>query len=343
MPRKKDLAERLSGGFERVISPSAAPQPWNLFAVAAYRLLLGNEETLPTEWKDSPRRVAELVRDPAATIPDKLEALAYREIAGEDTAAEMRGLLRAIDIKSKDINPILSGLACAMEGDEGTREEWFQAGIAFRYVETEQPYLFEMLSLIRNEPSEADIAANAVALLVLRNLIGREPLTVASLVCGLGALARRAGTTARKLLHNRLAAIDELLFADGDTPRLKVKGPELSPADQKHCELRLTLRGEGTFDAGVDPAESLTRCLSESLTSFILGLSRRREPSRGQLESALADGTCRTVVRLSQAVALEERHEQLLRRRNGIAWESARNQLKGVNCKDVFEIERLKG
>jgi hypothetical protein len=343
MPRKRDLTERLYTGFERMIAPSASPLTWNLFAIAVYRLLLGYEETLPSSWQDSPRRVAELVREPAATLPERLEALAYREIAGEDTAADLRALLPTIDATSQDVNTVLSGLACSMEGDQEARERWLQSGLSHHYIETEQPYLFEMLSLVRSDPSEADRVANAVALLVHKNLVGREPLTVSPLVCGLGSLARRAGTTARRLLHDRLSRVDKLLFAEGETPRFTVKGPELTPVDQKTCELRLTIRGDGAFDAGVDPAEALTRFLSETLTKLVMGLSRRREKSRGELESALDGGICRTVVRLARQVTLEERDEHMLSRRIGIAWEQARRQLRGIACKEELHIERAGG
>lgn len=338
MRRRRDIIEKNYRGFERVIAPTAEPRSSNLFAMAAQRLLLGYDEVLPSSWQEAARRAAALLSDPGATLPDKLEVLAYRELAGEDTSGQLRATIPAIDAARAGIDMTMCGLACSMEADESIRDAWFAGGLSRRYIETEQVYLFEMLSLVCSEPSEAERVANAVALVVQSNCVALGP-PAAPLVCGLATLARRAGTTARRLLLNRLAMVDDHLFSEGEIPRFRCKGPELTSIDDDTCELRLTIRGDGIFDAGVDPAEGLTRLLSDNLSSLIVGLSRRREGNRQQLEHALERGTCRTVLRLEPKVELSDLDEGLLRRRVRIAWECARHQLRGVGCKEELHIE----
>jgi len=325
--------------MERVRRPTDEPRTQSLFAIAVYRLLLGYQEPLPGRWNNVPSEFSKLLDDPAARPAQRIEILAYREIIGEDSTAELARVTPPIEEVRERINVALSGLASAMARDVEDRARWWTAALSRPYLETEQPYLFEMMWLARAEPEEVEQAANAVTVMLHEHLVSGTSLSVAPLVAGLAVLARRAGTTAQVLLRDRLKMIDEIVFADGETTRLNPAGPDLVPVDETTCDLRLTVRGEGRFDGGVDPAAALTRRLSESLSALMLSLSRRPRV-RAQIERALDDGACRTTLRLAAGAGMSALDEQVLRRRVGIAWECARHQLRGVSCKDALIIER---
>ncbi|MBV8519255.1 MAG: hypothetical protein JO197_17810 [Acidobacteria bacterium] len=335
MKRKKELIAKLATGFEKVVKPATAPQTWNLFAMAAFRVLTGQSEPLPAGWNEA--AAEEAVAQEGASAVDHIELLAFRELAGRDASDELRKLDPPIDQAAESIDVTMAGLAVAMTRGKDERQRWIEAALARPYRETEQVYLFEMLSLLRTEPGQVEMAANAVALAVQSNLVRRDAVTVAPLVCALATIARRAKTTARELLHDRLAVTDELLFA-GDQPRFTCDGPRLEGIDDTACSLQLEISGEGTFDAGCDPAAPVTRFLSKHLTAELLRPARRKNAS--SIKKALAGGTCTTVLQLAPTIALAKEHEQFLRQRVDAAWDCARQQLRGIGCRNELTVEQ---
>lgn len=333
MKRKREYVARLGDAFERLVAPKSPFRISTLFRAAAFRVLTGNPDVLPSGWSEERLEAA------AADDVDRMELLAFRELAGQDISADLQKLAPPIDQAPQSVHVTMTGLAWSMQREAAEQKRWSEAALARMYRESEQVYLFEMLSLMRNEPPEAELAANAVALVVQSSLARRDDVVVAPLVCGLGILARRAGANARDLLFDRLAKTDDLLFADGDTPRFTCKGPSLEPAGDKACELQLAIDGEGPFDAGADPAAPVTRFLTKNLIAEIERL-RRRKGKAAPVKAALKDGTCTTLLRLGERVTLEQQHESVLRRRVGFAWECARHQLEDVACSSDVRLER---
>lgn len=334
-PTKQRLA-KLSTGFEKVTLPTTPPATWSLFAMAAFRVLTGSLTTLPTSWTDEHARAA--VADPAVSVVDRIEFIAYRELTGDDATADLMRLTPDMDEASRSVDLTLTGLACSLAAEPAAREGWIAAALRRRYRETEQVYLFETLALVRSDPGDLDASANAVALTVQSNLVRRDSVAVAPLVAALAVIARRVGTTAKSLLFDRLSVTDELWFRD-DEPRFTCKGPHLEPVDDTRCELQLAIHGDGRFDAGADPAAPVTRFLSKNLENEIQRLSRRRQ-SGAMIGRALAGGTCTVRLRLDPTVAIDSSTADHLRQRVGIAWDCARHQLRGVGCRNELLIEQ---
>jgi hypothetical protein len=323
------------------IGPDDVNAAFEMFQFYAARLLLGKKTDEIDDWLDE--RIAGY--KPTKRLNIDLVEMTYlaalKELSGKSGAEAARKGLSFLkssdDIDEEYYQIVESVLALAfLAGDSKLVERFSEAGV--KLFRNEKTLTFELLflALFNSADSDdlerlADIAARAITVSIWASPI----YSAASHVCVLSAIAEKSGKSSRDLLKNRLKKLDEDIFEDGDSPRLKFGklGYRLEDSDKDGAILTVhqKITGTGVLNAGAYELKEFTSELRETIeTAAKEAKIRQAKTTRNRsvlLKRALESktGEFRVVLDLAKDVKLPLVDKELLQKRFDLGWKIAQS------------------
>lgn len=324
MKRLDDAREALAAENKR--PPKDA---FTAFEVAMLRLITGGgvAKTETAFETDS--------SNPLRALRQRGHAIALRELEGGDARKDARALLGELEsydiMEAHRLYVVAYGLGlAALTGDTQALKQW-------KHEATQSPpqdawteeLFFETIRTAGADADEADLQARAIA----RAFERCDAFDAAPAVLALAGLGRSAKKKARDLLDGALVRVEE---ADGG---LDASDAEIAGAERVNrkatLDLRLTIDGEGAFDAGADPAGAFTHSLVATLQKVFEKVDRSRGEKKKLMTNALLRGVTRLDVVLADDITISPDDEEAYRRRVAAAWELAESRLEGLGSYEL--------